>query len=47
MRWDLGLRKRDARGMMLNLSEDELILDRMMVPSKSTDETTSEIPPEN
>ena len=47
MRWELSLRKRDARGMMLNLSEDKLLLDRMMVPSKSTDETTSEISSEN
>lgn len=47
IRWELGLRKRDTRGMMLNLSENELLLDRMMVSSKSTDKTTSEILPKN
>jgi hypothetical protein len=35
IRWDIGLKKKDLRSLMLNLPISERLLDRIMIPSKN------------
>ena len=35
IRWDMGFKTKDIRSIMLNLPKSEMLLDRIMVPSKN------------